>query len=236
MVVFVSWVWFIGYVLTRIIGTKKWIWLTWLIGWLVSSTAVTTSLSWLSKKAKNFNPFVFGVLVSSSIMFIRVWLYAFALIQALFYRLLLPLWVMTGVWLLLSLWYYLQKWPQTKGLDLEVKVTSPFTLKPALIFGLFFAFIIAVAKLSLHYLPVESLYFVSFFSWFADVDAITLSVASLKELALNTATIAIIIAVMVNTAVKWGIASIFGERTFAKKVIIAIGITILSWGISLFFL
>ncbi|MBP7061401.1 hypothetical protein KA037_00235 [Patescibacteria group bacterium] len=34
------------------------------------------------------------------------------------------------------------------------------------------------------------------------MDAITLSVASLKELSLNTATIAIIIAVMVNTAVK----------------------------------
>lgn len=234
MVVFVSGIWFIWYVLTRVIWTKKWIGLTGLIWWIVSSTAVTTSLSGLSKKARNLNPFVFGVLVSSSIMFIRVWLYAFALNKELFARLMIPLGVMAWVGLLLSWWYYLRKW--SDKWDVEIEVKSPFALKPALFFGVFFAFIIWLSKLALHYLPAESLYFVAFFSWFTDVDAITLSVASLKDIALNTATITIIIAVMVNTAVKGWIAFLFGERRYAIHVIISIALTILAWAGALFFL
>lgn len=234
MVVFVSGIGFIWYVLTRVIWTKKWIWLTWLIWWIVSSTAVTTSLSGLSKKAWHISPFVFGVLVSSSIMFIRVGLYAFALNKDLFYNLMIPLGTMAVTGLLLSLWYYTRKWSERADVDIDVK--SPFALKPALFFGLFFAFIIGLSKISLHYLPAESLYFVAFFSWFTDVDAITLSVASLTDLSLNTATITIIIAVMVNTAVKWWIAFLFGDRKFAMQVILSIGITMIAGWVSLIFL
>lgn len=236
MVVFVSGIWFVWYILTKVVGTKKGIGLTGLIWGIVSSTAVTTSLSWLSKKAKNFNAFVFGVLVSSSIMFVRVWIYAFALNKDLFARLIIPLWVMAGIWLIISLWHYLHEGPGEKKADVKIKVQSPFALKPALFFGAFFAFIIWLSKLSLHYLPAESLYFVAFFSWFTDVDAITLSVSSLKELSLNTATIAIIIAVMVNTAVKWWIAFLFGARKFAIQVIMSISLVIVAGAASLFFL
>jgi len=236
MVVFVSWIGFIGYILTRIVGTKKWIGLTWLIGGIVSSTAVTTSLSGLSQKAKNFNPFVFGVLVSSSIMFVRVWLYAYALNRELFMRLAIPLWVMAIVGLIISWRFYFKKWVEEKSANIQIKVESPFSIKPAILFGLFFAFIIGLSKLALHYLPAESLYFVAFFSWFTDVDAITLTVASLKDISLDTATITIIIAVMVNTAVKWWIAYMFGHKTFARYIIISIGIVILAWVASLFLL
>jgi uncharacterized membrane protein (DUF4010 family) len=236
MVVFVSWIGFIGYVLTRIVGTKKWIGLTGLIWGIVSSTAVTTSLSGLSQKAKNFNPFVFGVLVSSSIMFIRVWLYAYALNKDLFMRLVIPLWTMALVGFIISWRFYLRKWVTEKSANVEIKVESPFSLKPAILFGLFFAFIIGLSKLALHYLPAESLYFVAFFSWFTDVDAITLTVASLKDISLNTATITIIIAVIVNTAVKWWIAYMFGHKTFAKYIIASIGLVIAAWVASLFLL
>lgn len=236
MVVFVSWIGFIWYVLTRIIGTKKWIGLTWLIWWIVSSTAVTTSLSGLSKKAKNFNPFVFGVLVSSSIMFIRVGLYAYALNKELFARLIIPLGAMAATGLIVAWRFYLRKWAEEKASNVQIKVESPFALKPAILFGLFFAFIIGLSKLALHYLPAESLYIVAFFSWFTDVDAITLTVASLKDIALNTATITIIIAVIVNTAVKAWIAYAFGHRTFAKYIIASIALVIAAWVASLFFL
>lgn len=236
MIVFVSWIWFIWYILTRIVGTKKWIWLTWLIGWIVSSTALTTSLSWLSKKAKNLNPFVFGVLISSSIMFIRVWIETFTFNKELFFELMIPLGMMALTWIVISLFFYFKKETETKNIDTEIKLKSPFTIRPALFFGIFFAFIIFLSKISLHYLPNESIYFVSFLSGFADVDAITLSVASLKQLPLNNATIAIIIAIIVNTAIKWGIAFIFGDKKFAKKIIISIWIIILSWILSLGFL
>jgi len=59
-------------------------------------------LSGLSKKAKNFNPFVFGVLVSSSIMFIRVGLYAYALNKELFARLIIPLGAMAATGLIVA--------------------------------------------------------------------------------------------------------------------------------------
>lgn len=236
MVVFVSWIWFVWYILTKVVGTKKWIWLTWLIGWIVSSTALTSSLSWLSKKTKNLNPLVFGVLISSSIMFIRVWIEIFVFNKELFWALLTPLWVMAITWILISIFYYFKKEKTQELAEQEIQIKSPFALKPALFFGAFFAFIIFLSKISLEYLPHESIYIVSFLSGFADVDAITLSIASLKQLSLETATIAIMIAVMVNTAIKWVISFVFGERQFAKKIIIAISLVIIAGIASLCFL
>jgi len=60
--------------------------------------------------------------------------------------------------------FYLRKGIEEKTTDIKIKVESPFSLKPAVLFGLFFAFIIALSKLALHYLPAESLYIVAFFS------------------------------------------------------------------------
>jgi len=72
MVVFISGLSFLGYILVKSIGINKGIGVTSFLGGLVSSTAVTASLSEKSKEKKIIKPFAFGIVLASSIMFIRV--------------------------------------------------------------------------------------------------------------------------------------------------------------------
>ena len=218
MVVFVSGIGFIGYFLTKIVWSKKGIWLTGLIWWLVSSTAVTTSLSQLSKKTKNMSPFVFWVLISSIIMFIRVGIEIFSFNRELFWKASIPLWVMATTGLLIAAIFFFRnkKADTSKSRWPEIKVGSPFAIKPALFFAGFFALVIAASKISLHYFGDESLYIISILSALADVDAITLSIASL-DIPTQTAVIAIVLAAITNTLVKGWITYVFWERKGAYE-------------------
>ena len=80
MVVFISGVSFIGYIFTKFMGATKGIGITGLIGGLVSSTAVTLSMSGQSKKNKKvIFPFVLAVIEASTMMFGRVLFVTFVL-------------------------------------------------------------------------------------------------------------------------------------------------------------
>src|SRR3989338_619917 len=147
MVVFVSGIGFFGYVLTRIFGTKKGVGVTGLLGGLVSSTAVTTTMSNLSKKEKNTNPFVFATILASSVMFIRVFIEVYFVNREFSGFLFIPLSMMalTGIIGSLIIWH------KKSNINAEVELKSPFTLMPALKFGLFYVLILFLSKISVLY-------------------------------------------------------------------------------------
>ncbi len=89
----------------------------------------------------------------------------------------------------------------------DVQITNPFELRPAITFGLLYGLILLVARAAQMYLGDTGVFISAFISGLADVDAITLSVAELSgngDIALQTAARAIVIAVMANTLVKGG--------------------------------
>jgi len=176
---------------------------------------------------------VLGVLLANGIMFIRVLVEIFVINRSLFAKILLPLLALAILTVIFSylLW---RKSTKTTG---KVELGTPLALKPAIQFAVIFAFILALVKLANIYLSSNGVYVVSFFSGFADVDAITLSLSQLAraELAESIAQDGIMIAVLTNVAVKGGLAYWLGGKEFGKTVVKYFAVLIVV-GIGLVFL
>lgn len=218
MVVFISGISFAGYILMKWFGEKG-IEMAGIFGGLVSSTAVTTSFAARSQKERKILlSLVLGVILANMVMFLRILIEVFVINQKLMLKMVLPLIILALVSFIFSYFLY-RKARQVKESKLDL--SSPFTLKPALKFGVFFAVILALVKLADVYLSSKGVYLVSFISGFADVDAITVSLSQLAktDLALDIAQNGIMIAALTNVAVKGGIAYFFGSKEFGRLVL-----------------
>ena len=217
MVVFISGISYVGYFFMKWFGEKG-IELAGIFGGLVSSTAVTSSFALRSKKEKKIlKPLLLGVVLANTIMFIRILIEVFVINRILFMKMLFPILAL----FVLSIVFVLFLWKNEKSVKGKVELSSPFRLAPAIKFGVFFAFILAMVKLGDIYLSAKGVYLVSLISGFADVDAITLSLSHLAngDLGLEIAKRGIMIAALTNVAVKGGIAYIFGSKEFGIRII-----------------
>ena len=203
VVVFISGLSFLGYVAVKTFGVNKGIGLTSFFGGFMSSTAVTVSLSEKSKESKNLKPFIFGILLASSVMFVRVLILVSALNASLLKSLVVPVGGMALAGFLISFIVFKMSEREEKG---ELKVRSPFALSQAIKFGIFFVFVLFISKILFILIGNSGVYLSSLIAGLADVDAITLSLSSMSSLALNVATVGIVIAICANTLIKVGIA------------------------------
>jgi len=220
MVVFISGINFLGYVLVKVVGPKKGIGLSGLLGGLASSTATTLSFSQRSQTQEGLDkPFAVAIIAGWVLMFFRV-IVEVAVVNN---RLLPEIWpVMTAMGcsgLLYALYLYFS---QTAVDEEELDLSNPFELGPAIKFGLIFALVLFVTKAAEVYIGEKGLYFTSFLAGLADVDAITLSIAGLTKtgqgIALSTGRIAIILATISNTAAKGILVFSLGSRSLRKYI------------------
>lgn len=217
MVVLVSLIGYIGYVLIRVLGAERGLGLTGALGGLVSSTAVTTAMASEAKEHADIIPSaVFAATVASCTMFPRMLVIVLLINRDLFFPLLPQLGIMTIVGLALAFLFL----RQSKPIGKDVKVKDPFRIVPALKFGIFFAFVLLASHLASTYFGDAGAYVASMIAGLADVDAITLSMATLAKtsLTLEVAANAITLAAMTNTLVKLSIAYILGNRIFGNKI------------------
>jgi len=220
MVVFISGINFLGYILVKVVGPKKGIGLSGLLGGLASSTATTLSFSQRSQTQEGLDkPFAVAIIAGWVLMFFRV-IVEVAVVNN---RLLPEIWpVMTAMGcsgLLYALYLYFS---QTAVDEEELDLSNPFELGPAIKFGLIFALVLFVTKAAEVYIGEKGLYFTSFLAGLADVDAITLSIAGLTKsgqgIALSTGRIAIILATISNTAAKGILVFSLGSRSLRKYI------------------
>ncbi len=238
MVVFISGIGFLGYVLIKIVGSRRGIGLTGLLGGLVSSTAVTLSLSERSQDHPELaRPFALAITVAWAMMFGRVIVEVAVLNRALLNALWLPLGIaMLGGLVFCVLYYVTQRTSESS----EVQIANPFELGPAIKFGILYALILAVAKAAQFYFQDAGLYVAATVAGLADVDAITLSMADLAGAAggvtLSTGARAVVLAVLSNTIVKGVIAMAVGPRALRRALLPPLVIILLSGGLAAFFL
>ncbi|HML05366.1 MAG TPA: MgtC/SapB family protein [Methanobacterium sp.] len=231
IVVFISGISFAGYILMKFIGAEKGISATGIIGGLVSSTAVTTAMAARVKETDFIiRAAVFATVIASSMMFLRI-LFEVLVINPNIIGLLAAPMLSMG---LLGIGLGLLAWKTTRirevGEDLKLK--NPFSLRPALIFGLLFIVILFASKIAEIYYGNSGLYITSIISGVADVDAITISMALLAKntISQDVAVTAITLAAVSNTIIKFLIAMFFGTRKFGYligvifAVIIAVGL------------
>jgi len=217
LIALISYAW---YILTKLIWEKSSIVLLWAIWWLVSSTAVTASMSEASKKdPKNVDLYVVSTLMASLIMFVRVVLIVLFFNINMVNSIIYPSAFML-LWMLFYVWYFYFKSIKNNVVIVEdiwlekKEYKSPFSLIPALkfwTFVLFVKFISAVWILYQNELGNYAFYFLWVISGLADVDAIAQTMADDSsiingvawKIPLAIASMTVIIAVMSNNIVKW---------------------------------
>ncbi len=219
VVVFISAISYAGYILMKLIGPERGLGLTGVVGGLVSSTAVATAMASKVKESEFIiRAAVFATVVASSMMFLRILFEVLVINPDLVSLLMVPMLSMgiLGIGLGILAW----KTTKVKEVGKEIKFKNPFSLKPALLFGILFLIILFMSKIADIYFGSSGIYVASIISGVADVDAITISMALLAKNTIpqNVAVTAITIAAISNTVMKFGIAFFIGTRRFGQII------------------
>lgn len=220
MVVLIAGISFVGYLAIRILGARRGLGLTGLVGGLVSSTAVTLSFSGKAKEEPRLNAsFALAVVLASSVMFLRVLLEVAVVNQALLARLAVPMGAMAVGGALASAFLYRRSRKSEASLP-DIQFNNPFELSSALKFAALFGAILLVSKAATTYFGSGATYLTGLLAGTTDVDAITLSMANLAKggLAPEVAVTTILIAVASNSVVKATMATVVGGWAFGRII------------------
>ncbi|SEO45170.1 Uncharacterized membrane protein, DUF4010 family [Salinihabitans flavidus] len=205
---------FFGYLAIRVAGARLGILITGLFGGMASSTSTTLAFSRMARDDTKLRPILaVGVVVAGSVTCLRI-----LAVSAIFERSLIPslappmvLMAMigfTGAVVLKLLADHEGGAPS----ELE-ELSNPLALRTALSFGVILSVVVLITHFLRDWFGTGGIYAAAGFSGIADVDALTISVSRMagEDLAIVTATGAIVLAVSVNTAVKGGIALVFAS-------------------------
>jgi uncharacterized membrane protein (DUF4010 family) len=204
MVVLISGLSFLGYLVIKLAGDRLGMIVTAVAGGLVSSTAVTLSLARFARNKQVSLIFSGGVLIASSIMFVRVMIEVFVVHAALLGLLWLPLTVMLLGLLGSLIWLWRRDGKNGTGQDRRLELKNPLQLGMALQFGLLLAVILVLAEAMKQWFGNQGVYILSVISGLMDVDAITLSLSKSARSSLEgeVAVTGIVLACATNTLFK----------------------------------
>jgi uncharacterized membrane protein (DUF4010 family) len=204
MVVLISGLSFLGYIVIQMAGERMGMIVTAVAGGLVSSTAVTLSLARFAREKQITIIFSGGVLIASSIMFLRVMIEVFVVHAALIPLLWQPLTVMLLGLLCSLVWIWRRDEKDTHGQEQQIELKNPLQLCMALQFGLLLAVILVLSEAMKEWFGNQGVYILSVVSGLMDVDAITLSLSRSAHLSMEAevAITGIVLACAVNTLFK----------------------------------
>lgn len=231
LVILISALSLVGYVAVRVLGGARGTAVTGIAGGLVSSTAVSLSFARQSQAGRDGRAadlLAVGILLAWMTMFVRMLLTVAIVYAALVERLSIPLAAMAAVASLLAGYFYRRGMGGRRAArpEAEVAVKNPFSLAAATRFGLLFAVVLLVVKLTERHLTAEGLYVVAGLAGLTDVDAITLSMAEYARGSrdLGTAAVAIMVAALANTVAKCGLVAVVGSGALRARLLVATSI------------
>ncbi len=213
MVVLIAGISFIGYIAIKILGNKRGVYLTGIFGGLVSSTAVSITLSKLYTIKRLFlKNFAGGMAIASTIMYLRVLLETSFFNLSLTKALAIP--YLGAALIGFAFVFYLYKNEIPHKIEHAEINNNPLALSEALKLGLLFGLIFGSIGIFQSKFGDSGVYIISFLSGFTDVDAITLSLSqlALHKIDQEAAIYGIIIATTVNSLVKLGIVFVLGGK------------------------
>ncbi|RUO56498.1 MgtC/SapB family protein [Pseudidiomarina homiensis] len=212
MVVLITGISFVGYFAIKMLGSRRGLLLTGLLGGLASSTAVTLSFSRLGKLQEHGHQLlVAAILLAAGTMFPRMLVEVAVLNRPLLQELILPLVVMMSVTYVGVI--YLVRRAHRGAKPINFVLNNPFDIVTALKFAALLIAILLLAHYAHRYFDALGIYAVAAISGLTDVDAITLSLAKMASNGLEHAVAvpAILLAASVNTAVKMGMVGLLGH-------------------------
>lgn len=225
MVIVISSVSFFGYLISKFAGSNQGIILTSILGGIASSTVLTFDFSQKSRQspeiARNYGV---GIVLASSIMYIRLWVLIFLFHQTLAMNVLLPFTLLSLAGL--TVVFVIMRRQHLHESSSNVDIPNPLNIKGALKFAAIFSGILLLVRVAEDYLGSQGIYLVSAFSGTVEMDAITISMTKFARDAqtIAIAANAILFASITNTLFKYGITLSTAEREVKKITSFGFGV------------
>ncbi len=208
-----------GYVAYKFLGARAGTLLGGIIGGLISSTA--TTVSYARRTAENAGGAALAALViviASCVSLARVLVEIAAVAPRSFAALAPPLGAMLLAASVIAAGMFFFRRNRDSPMPEQ---RNPAELKSALIFGALYAFVLLAVAVARERFGSAGLYTVGVISGLTDMDAITLSSASMVESGRTDASTGwrtILIAAMANYVFKFGTVALLGHRSLALRV------------------
>jgi len=239
MVVLISSISYFGYFLNRVIGPERGILVSGFLGGFASSTAVTHAMSTKAAHVKSDTacvPLVAATLIANAVSFLRVLIILTVLNMSFLQAAWTPLVMMIGICVLPAIFMITSMHRRESEPKSEMELESPFSLKPALIFGCIFAAVLLLVQLVQGVGGNWGLYVVSAISGFTDVDAITITLSGLadSEVLMSVAVFSLIIAISSNLLFKSMIARMGGAQFWRSVSLILYAAVFAGMGLTIY--
>lgn len=232
LVVLISGLSFGGYVAIRAFGAHRAIWMSGLLGGMVSSTATTLSFAGRSHSASYLAPgFAVAIILASAIMYPRVAMLLLVLSPTLFWQTLPYL-----IWLTLSgltacgLLWRVSRVPDEEG---TMELANPLNMRGAIKFTGVFIVVLVIVRLAEFNFGTIGLYIASFVAGLTNVNATVLSLADISAgtasgVAPQTIIVGILLATLGNTLSKMVLAYWLGASQMRRPISFGFGVLLVS--------
>ena len=232
IVILVSSIGFVGYFLMKKFGDKIGLWLSGLLGGIVSSTAVSIAMGNIAKKNDSLANRAFqATILASSVMYLRILVIIYLLNAGIAVELWWKLITLFFIGLLLAIILH-DKNSDTPAGPLS-SIQNPFEIKPAIIFASLFVILSVVTIWVKQFFGSAGLLALSAIVGVTDIDPFIVSIISKQLPVENVIGSAILVSMMSNTVVK-GIYFGFLVKRIRKQVILYFALWAAIHGILLF--
>jgi uncharacterized membrane protein (DUF4010 family) len=224
LMVLISGISFAGYAAIRLLGARRGLGVTGLVGGLVSSTAVTLSMAGRARERPELaDSAALAVTLASTVMFVRVLVLVAVVNPGLRGDVAVPLLAAAaaGIAATVALWLHSGRLHTREA---GIAFSNPFELGAALRFALLFALVLLGSKAATLHLGTAGTYAAGLLAGATDVDAITLSMSRLAAgggVGPGVAATTIFLGAASNTLVKGTIGAVAGGWRFGRKVLAA---------------
>lgn len=220
MVVLIAGISYLGYFSMKYLGSEKGILFTSLTGSLVSSIAVTVTLSRYSREIKSTDILITGLLIAIVTALGRVLLWVVIFNPVLLVKTGISILAMIATTICGTIWIW-KKSDKVSPTE-KINLTNPLQMSTALQFGLLLAAVMLLSEASKRWFGDPGIYILSLISGMIDIDSITLSLLQMGGETVSQATAAngVILAAITNTLVKGAIFTFFAGFQHSRKVLV----------------
>jgi len=223
MVILVTGISLAGYLLAKVLGMRKGTLLAGIVGGLVSSTAVTLSVSRRTREHPKTSHVIgaVSIIAATAVLYPRILLETWVVNRHLALQLALPIAFITVVALGAAFLIHRKGGKETA---VEVPTQNPLNFSVAIQFGVAYMAVLWLMDLVSSQYSAQGLYIGSLVFGATDMDAITLSIARKPDIAdsLQGMT-AVLLATLSNTVMKFLLVVFFGDRSLRKWVGLGFG-------------
>jgi uncharacterized membrane protein (DUF4010 family) len=232
IVILVSSIGFVGYFLMKKFGDKVGLWLSGLMGGIVTSTAVSIAMGNIAKNNTQLAKRAFqATILASSMMYLRILVIIYFLNSNVAFDIWWKLIILFLFGLLAAIIAH-DKTESVTGSPIS-SIQNPFEIKPAVIFGFLFVLLSIITIWVKQFFGEGGILGLSAIVGVTDIDPFILSIINKQSLVENVIILAILISMMSNTIVK-GIYFGFLAKGLRKEVIIYFGLWVVLHAIIIF--